>query len=300
MKKPLLLGWALMLLVACQNKPVEPVEGIDIYATYTPDDTIDNDLYVRLLSIDSAKVDFYREHPVQQLVDLSDEGSYEKTVNEKSLLPQTNGGNNAKAEDYDEIDKTWRAVLDLAAKKQYEDLLVYYLRNEELLAVALPTSTASFDFHYFVIGKLLYDFNPADEATAKFIEILENDLLMTQTVVRFAEDQMGYVPPHYAFLCEFLGRMYVNANQEPEALAMGETYRNALTLLGNEPLDVEWETTEYYINVYGAFGEFEKALETVAEFRAYLVQYGEKTGVDMTEHLEMVDGMIEDVKMRLS
>ena len=36
MKKTLLLGWALLLLFSCQNKAIELVEGVDVYATYLP------------------------------------------------------------------------------------------------------------------------------------------------------------------------------------------------------------------------------------------------------------------------
>lgn len=62
-EKTLLLGWTLLLLVACQNKAVEPVEGVDVYATYLPEDTVDNKMYVALLGIDSARADFLQEHP---------------------------------------------------------------------------------------------------------------------------------------------------------------------------------------------------------------------------------------------
>ena len=64
MKNSLLLGWALLLLFSCGTKAIEPAEGVDVYATYLPEDTVDNKMYVALLGIDSARVDFLQEHPI--------------------------------------------------------------------------------------------------------------------------------------------------------------------------------------------------------------------------------------------
>ena len=46
MKNTLFLVSVLLLLIACQNKAVELVDGVDIYATYLPEDTVDNKMYV--------------------------------------------------------------------------------------------------------------------------------------------------------------------------------------------------------------------------------------------------------------
>ena len=63
-EETLLLGWTLLLLVVCENKAVELVDGVDVYATYLSEDTVDNKMYVALLGIDSARTDFLQEHPI--------------------------------------------------------------------------------------------------------------------------------------------------------------------------------------------------------------------------------------------
>ena len=215
MKKTLLLGWTLLLLVACENKAVELVDSVDVYATYLPEDTVDNKMYVALLGIDSARADFLQEHPIfDKIIEQSNlDNTFRQMVGEEVDTCR------ADCEAlFIEGEKNWRELLRLCAKKQYEEALDYYSVNETSFITAILPTTLLFYFHYRVIGTWLFDYKPSEEAELEVVKILEYDLFRTESIIDFCKDKGGYIPEHYAFLTDYLGAMYVQTRKRKKHL----------------------------------------------------------------------------------
>lgn len=296
MKNALLLGWALLLLFSCQNKAIELVEGVDVYATYLPEDTVDNKMYVALLDIDSARADFLQEHPIFDII--IEQSNLDNTF--RQMVGEEVDTCRADCEAlFIEGEKNWRELLRLCAKKQYEEALDYYSVNEtSFITAILPTTTLLFYFHYRVIGTWLFDYRPSEEAELEVVKILEYDLFRTESIIDFCKDKGGYIPEHYAFLTDYLGVMYVQTRQKEKALEMGEKFRKAMQLSGSgfEEDEIEWNMYYYYDRLYTGFGEKDKAIENLESYKQFRIRLCEDIGEDPAEVVASIDSIINKVR----
>lgn len=296
MKNTLFLVSVLLLLFSCQNKAVELVDGVDIYATYLPEDTVDNKMYVALLGIDSARADFLQEHPIfDKIIEQSNlDNAYRQMADEEVDTCR------ADCEAlFAEGEKNWRELLRLCAKKQYKEALDYYSDNEtSFITAILPTTTLLFYFHYRVIGTLLFDYRPSEEAELEVVKILEYDLFRTESIIDFCKDKGGYIPEHYAFLTDYLGAMYVQTRQKEKALEMGEKFRGAMQSFGSgfEEDEIEWNMYYYYDRLYTGFGEKDKAIENLESYKQFRIRLCEDIGEDPAEVAAAIDSIINKVR----
>lgn len=296
MKKTLLLVSALLLLFSCGTKVIELVDGVDIYATYLPEDTVDNKMYVALLGIDSARADFLQEHPIFDII--IEQSNLDNTFRQMVGEEVDTYRSDCEAL-FAEGEKNWRELLRLCAKKQYEEALDYYSDNEtNFITAILPTTTLLFYFHYRVIGTLLYDYRPSEETELEVVKILEYDLFRTESIIDFCKDKGGYIPEHYAFLTDYLGAMYVQTHQKDKALEMGEKFREAMQLSGSgfEEDEIKWNMYYYYDRLYTGFGEKDKAIENLESYKQFRIRLCKDIGEDPAEVAASIDSIINKVR----
>lgn len=212
--KTLIILLAAVVLVGCGQQQVASDK----------DDTIGNGLYWNLLRIDSIRVEYLMDHPM----DNAPEG-----------VDST----------FSSAGSVWREFLKLCSKNNYEQAVHWYLDHEGDFIVAMPTTTIKFYLDYYVIETLLLDYLPKEEALGKLIEIFELDKTMTETVVAIGQTHDGYIPPHYALLYRALGETYMYAGLKDKAIEQIEPFRNALYLLSDDEVFNEMEINRFMSTV---------------------------------------------------
>ena len=281
-----------LVLTSCVQRPVatnihEPNEPL--YYAYDPEDTIGNEPYCHILRIDSARAEYRHEHPISEMptINLDSMDGMEKTPEQRlyddSLLLA-------------ESEAKWFELMRLCSKKQYENALILYDKEEAYIGIALATSTNKFDLDYFVIGPLLFDQLDEEEAADFMAKYLVFDKLLTEDVIFFGESQQGYVPPQYAFQLEILSKVYLMLDEWEKVEALIEPYRKAVYLLSDDTLTNEFAVMDFKLNLYGDMDDRAKIREAFVEFRDFLIQYAKDTHQDLDEQIENMDKLIKSVE----
>ena len=221
--KTLIILLAAVVLVGCGQQQVASDK----------DDTIGNGLYWNLLRIDSLRVEYLMDHPMDNAPKDADSAFVSAGL-------------------------IWKEFLKLCSKNNYEQAVRWYLDHEGDFIVAMPTTTIKFYLDYYVIETLLLDYLPKEEALGKLIEIFELDKTMAETVVAIGQTHDGYIPPHYALLYRTLGETYMYAGLKDKAIEQIEPFRNALYLLSDDESFNEAEINRFKDTIYNSFGITEK------------------------------------------
>ena len=133
--KTLIILIVAVVLVGCGQQQAASIKDdantLQYYA-YNPDDTIGNGLYWNLLRIDSLRVEYLMDHPM----DNAPEG-----------VDST----------FSSAGSVWREFLKLCSKNNYEQAVRWYLDHEGDFIVAMPSTTIKFYLDYYVIETLLWD-----------------------------------------------------------------------------------------------------------------------------------------------
>lgn len=278
---------ATLALVGCAEKPTpkendsESKENEPKYYAYNPEDTIDNMPYQQMLGIDSARAEYLFDRP---------------------LKPVPIEGINV---DYDSVEQVfaeaeaaWYEMLAMSSQKRYEDMVSYYIKNENLVGIGLSTSTNKFELDYCVLSMLLVDQLDYKEAVKLLTKWLEFDKLLADGVVILStsEGGSGFIPPQYAFQIEMLGKSYIVLGEKEKAEALIEPYRRALYLLSDDIVKNEGKVGLFKFEIYSKFGEPAKALETTEDYRDFLIQYATDTNQDYDEEIESFNKLIRELK----
>ena len=280
---------AAFVLAACGPRPAARYNhnlGEPMYYAYDPEDTVGNEAYWLLLRIDSARVNFRLDHPVSEMATIKldstegEEKTPEQLQYEQSVLVA-------------ETEVKWFELMRLCSQRLYEDALSFYIKEETEIGIALATSTNKFDLDYFVIGSLLFEQLDEEEAAEIMVKFLEYDKFLTESVILLGESQLGYVPPHYAALIYFLGKMYMAAGQKDKAEEQIVPFRKAMYLLYDDEWENESRIAEFKVNIYSDFGDLEKMRDAIIEHRNFVVQYGKDNDQDYREQIEQMDALIE-------
>ena len=266
------------------HDPNEP-----IYYAYNPEDTIGNELFWQMLRIDSARVEFRLDHPIDKVSSINlGESEIEEKTPEQRLQDNKLVLSEAEAK--------WFELMRLCSQKQYEDLLSMYTKEETDIGIALATSTNKFELDHFVIGPLLFDQLDEDEAAEIMVKFLEFDKFLTESVVLFGESQLGYVPPQYAFQLEILSKVYLMLDEWEKAEELIEPYRKAVYLLSDDTIANEMAITDFKFNLYKNLDDNTKLIETFQDYRGFLIKYANDTQQDLDEQIEKLDALIEKMK----
>lgn len=230
--KSIIVLLAAVGLVSCGQQQAASIKDdantLQYYA-YNPDDTIGNGLYWNLLRIDSLRVEYLMDHPMDNAPEDADSA-------------------------FATAGLIWKDFLKLCSKNDYEQATRWYLNHEGDFIVAMPSTTIKFYLDYYVIETLLLDYLPKEEAFGKLIEIFELDKTMTETVVAIGQNHYGYIPPHYALLYRTLGETYMYAGLEDKAIEQIEPFRKALYLLSDDEAFNEMEINQFETDIISAFG----------------------------------------------
>ena len=157
------------------------------------------------------------------------------------------------------------------------------LRNPQYQSSIIPiTNWCSFDCLY---------------RTHVMIKFLEFDKTMTENVILLGERKSGFVPPHYAALINFLGRMYTIAGQKEKAEEQIEPFRKAVYMLYDDAWQNEMSIADFKINIYSSFDDSEKMKEAIIEHRNFVIQYSKDTGEDFSEQINRMNALIKQLEM---
>jgi hypothetical protein len=229
--------FAAFLLASC-NQPQTPISPKDNlgYYVYNPADTIENEPFLYLLYIDSSRVAYIQERPMGMVPTARFEESDEDSTNTVFVSDYS-----AKEEDvqvFDDAESKWYNFMDLCSKKQYEEALGLYIKEQPIIGIALATSTLQFDLDFYVTAPLLFDVLDREEAARLFIDFLNYDKLKTESVIAFstAEGGSGYIPPHYAYLIKVLIKMHIILDDWENAEALMEQYCKAIYMVSDDTL----------------------------------------------------------------
>ena len=229
--KTIIVLLAAVGLVSCGQQQVASIKDdakpLQYYA-YNPDDTIGNGLYWNLLRIDSLRVEYLMDHPMDNAPEDAD-----SAFTTAGLI--------------------WKDFLKLCSKNDYEQATRWYLNHEGDFIVVMPTTTIKFYLDYYVIETLLLDYLPKEEALGKLIEIYELDKTLTETVVAIGQNHDGYIPPHYALLYRILGETYMYGGLKDKAIEQIEPFRQALYLLSDDEFFNKTEINRFQEAINNAF-----------------------------------------------
>jgi hypothetical protein len=75
-----------------------------------------------------------------------------------------------------------------------------------------------------------------------------------------------------------------------------EPYRNAIYLLSDDTLTIEFDITGFKLNLYGAMGDRSKIKEIFIGHREFLVQYAKDNHQDLDEQIEKMDALIKNAE----
>lgn len=283
---------AAFVLFGCAEKPKDNRGNTNLtkYYTYNPQDTIGNEPYWQLLRIDSARVEYTLEHPMG----LPPSARIEEREDSSLVVMKDNESDR---QIYDTAEAKWHELMKLCSQKQHEEALSLYIKKESDIGIALATTTNKFELDYYVIGKLLFDQLAENEAAEIMIKFLEFDKTMTENVILLGESQSGFVPPHYAALINFLGRMYTIAGQKEKAEEQIEPFRKAVYMLYDDVWQNEMSIADFKINIYSSFDDSEKMKETIIEHRNFVIQYAKDTGEDYSEQINRMNALIKQLEM---
>lgn len=259
------------------------------YYAYNPEDTIGNYQFKEMLRIDSARVEFRLDHPIDQVSSIN-LGGFE--VEQKT--PEQRQQDDSLV--LSEAETKWFKLMRLCSQRKYEDLLSMYIKEETDIGIALATSTNKFELDHFVIGPLLFDQLDEDEAAEIMVKFLEFDKFLTESVVLFGESQLGYVPPQYAFQLEILSKVYLMLDEWEKAEELIEPYRKAVYLLSDDTIANEMAITDFKFNLYKNLDDNTKLIETFQDYRGFLIKYANDTQQDLDEQIEKLDALIEKMK----
>ncbi len=271
---------ATLALVGCVERPTRPSNGPKYYA-FNPEDTIDNVPYQQMLGIDSARVEY---------------------LFDKSMKPIPIEGVDVSNDSVDQVyvdaEAAWYEMLEMCSKKQYEDMLSYYIKNESMVGIGLSTSTSKFELDYCVLSRLLIDQLDFIEAVELLTKWLEFDKMLADGVVAFSttEGGSGYIPPQYAFQIEMLCRAYTILEEREKAEALIEPYGRAVNLLSDDIYANEGNIAKFKFDIYDSFGDTEKALETTVGYRDFLIQFAKDTEQNLDEEIETFNELIKELK----
>lgn len=292
MKNCFYILMATIVLSSCGQRLVETTShdpNEPMYYAYNPEDTIGNVPYWQLLRIDSARVEYRMDHPIDQVssINLGESEDEEKTPEQRQQDDRLV---------LSEAEAKWFELMQLCSQKQYEDLLSMYIKEETDIGIALATSTNKFELDYFVIGPLLFDQLDEEEAAEIMVKFLEFDKFLTESVILFGESQLGYVPPQYAFQIEILSKVYLMLDEWEKAEELIEPYRKAVCLLSDDTLVNEMAITDFKFNMYKNLDDNTKLIETLQDHRGFLIKYANDTQQDLDEQIGKLDALIEKMK----
>ena len=254
-------------LAGCTDKPSsthQTVQNPSQYYCYNPDDTIDNPYFFNLLKIDSARI--YYKHSLD-VVD--------------SIMDST----------YIETSKTWYKILDLAAKKKWKESLKLYCDNHIPMYIALIKSDALYNADYQVFTLLTQVYYPESEANRINIQLFEEDYLITSSAMAYNEN---YYPEHIVDLTWLLSAFYAEEGNRDKAVQYLELNKVFLEDF-EDPYIAQLEYAIESKIIYSLFGESEKALQNLYDFRNYVIENIEYEE-DKAYILNYIDNAIEEVK----
>ena len=137
-----------------------PVEAKTEYVRYMLDyEEADNDLMGETYELDPSLVHLYAEK----------NGLTEEEAN--AVMQDT----------YEEVEASWRRFVWLCNEERINEAIAFYRENRLMVDIALANSIVRFTFHDEVIGHLIYDVLPLDEARTFMCEVLKLDCAMLET-----------------------------------------------------------------------------------------------------------------------
>lgn len=288
----------MLALVGCTQRPMLNEGGSSSllkYYVYNPDDTIENYLFLEMLRIDSARVEYLVERPygllpleiMEELVEGQDSVDLQKIYKEGDEII------------FNTVVAKWHEMMRLCSQKQYEELLSMYIKEETDIGIALANSTNKFALDYYVIGKLLFAQLDEEKATEIFAKFLEFDKFMTESVILLGQSKSGYVPPQYAFQLDILCRAYLILGKKEKAEALIEPYRNAVYLLSDDALQNEDMIAKFKSDIYEEFGDLDGEIETAVGYRDFLKKYAKDTDRNLDEEISKFDSLIKKMENEL-
>ena len=268
-----LMGLALVLFVGC-SQPQHNKTIVSEYYDYNPNDTIDNPYFFNLLKIDSARI--YYKHSLDVVDSIIDKPADDKREDDSMYI---------------ETSKTWYKILDLAAKKKWKESLQLYRDNHVPMYIALIKSDALFNADYQAFSLLTYDYYTESEANQINIKLFEEDYLITAGTMAYNEN---YYPEHIVDLTWVLSSLYAEEGNRDKSLKYLELYK--LSLMDFEdPFVAQRDYTIQAMNIYSILGESENKLQSLYDFRNYVIQNIEDEG-EKSYYLYHIDNLIEQVK----
>lgn len=291
----LLILVSTIILVGC-SQPQTPIGPKDEqgYYIYNPADTIENEPFLYLLYIDSSRVAYIQERPMGMVPTVKFEESEDST---STVFVSDFSAKEEDVQVFDDAEAKWFKLMDLCSKKQYEDALELYTKEQPIIGIALATSTLQFDLDFYVTGPMLFDILDREEAAEQFIDFLNFDKLKTESVISFstAEGGSGYIPPHYAYLLKTLIKTHIILEDWKSAEALVEPYRNATYLVNEDaPMPYNERTIlDLKLDLYAAQHDIERAIEACKDYRDCLSYYALSTGENVTGLIEDINEMIE-------
>lgn len=292
----LLILVSTIILVGCSQTqtPIGPKDELGYYV-YNPADTVENEPFLYLLYIDSSRVAYIQDRPMGMVPTVRFEESDEDSTDTVFVSDYS-----AREEDvqvFDDAESKWYNFMDLCSKKQYEEAIELYIKEQPIIGIALATSTLQFDLDFYVTGSLLFDNLDREEAAVIFIKFIEFDKLKTESVIAFstAEGGSGYIPPHYAYLLKTLIKTHIILEDWESAEALVEPYCNATYLVNEDaPMPYKERTIlDLKLDLYAAQHDIERAIEACKDYRDCLSYYALSTGENVTALIEDIDEMIE-------
>ncbi len=246
------------------------------YYNYNPNDTIGNPYFFNLLKIDSARI--YYKHSLDVVDSIMDRPAADKREDDSMYI---------------ETSKTWYKILDLAAKNKWKESLQLYRDNHVPMYIALIKSDALFNADYQVFALQTYDHYPESEANQINLRLFEEDYLITASTMAYNEN---YYPEHIVDLTWVLSSLYAEEGNRNKALKYLELYK--LSLMDFEdPFIAQRDYTLESMNIYTLLGEPESALQSLYDFRNYVIQNIEDEE-EKSFYLYQTDEAINDVKSK--
>jgi len=270
---------ATFTLVGCSDKlssTRQTAQNSSEYYCYNPDDTIGNPYFFNLLKIDSARI--YYKHSMDVVDSIMERPAADKREDDSMYI---------------ETSKTWYKILDLAAKNKWKESLQLYRDNHIPMYIALIKSDALFNADYQAFSLLTYDYYPESEANQINIQLFEEDYLITAGTMAY---NTNYYPEHIVDLTWILSSLYAEEGNRDKSLKYLELYK--LSLMNFEdPFIAQRDYTIQAMNIYSILGESENKLQSIYNFRNYVIQNIEDEG-EKSFYLYHIDEAIKEVKSK--
>lgn len=193
---------------------------------------------------------------------------------------------------YKEVETVWRKFVWLCNEERYEEAIELYRSDPLMVDLALSHTMIRYTFHYDVLGFILYDYLPTEEARKLIIDAISLDcLLLGYHYAETGDEAYGeYFDESYYLLKE----LYIEQGEYQSAIDLIDVraqFLNAESMSAGQRGSMCVSKAEMYY----AMGDVRKAYDLLVEGGALLNEelLIDSDNEELKEAIAQVDELIE-------